>query len=76
MKDRASPISPEFPVRLGRRLSLALAIIVITMLAAGGGALFLGLRIHEINKQVDQGFSHAFATGEIYDALHQIISEV
>ena len=76
MKDRASRVSPEFPVRLGRRLSLGLALIVITMLAAGGGALFLGLRIHDINKQVDQGFSHALATGEIYDALHQIISEV
>ena len=64
------------PGRLGRRLSVGLAAFVLIMLIAGGVSLFLGLRIHEINKQIDQQFSHALAAGEIYDTFHQIISEV
>jgi len=46
------------------------------MLIAGGVSLFLGLRIHDINKQIDRNFAHALAAGEIYDTFHQIISEV
>jgi two-component system, NarL family, nitrate/nitrite sensor histidine kinase NarX len=46
------------------------------MLIAGGVSLFLGLRIHEINEQIDQNFSHALVAGEIYDTFHQIISDV
>jgi len=75
MVDPAGP-HEQFSVRLGRRLSVALAAIVLVMLIAGGVSLFLGLRLHEINKQIDQNFSHALAAGEIYDTFHQIISEV
>jgi two-component system, NarL family, nitrate/nitrite sensor histidine kinase NarX len=64
------------PLRLGRRLSVALAAFVLLMLIAGGVSLFLGLRIHDINKRIDRNFSHALAAGEIYDTFHQIISEV
>jgi two-component system nitrate/nitrite sensor histidine kinase NarX len=46
------------------------------MLIAGGVSLFLGLRIHDINKRIDQNFAHALVAGEIYDTFHQIISEV
>ena len=63
-------------VRLGRRLSVALAAFVLAMLIAGGVSLVLGLRIHEINTRIDQNFSHALAAGKIYDTFHQIISEV
>jgi two-component system, NarL family, nitrate/nitrite sensor histidine kinase NarX len=63
-------------VRLGRRLSIALATFVLAMVVAGGVSLFLGLQIHKINAQIDDNFSHALAAGEIYDTFHRIISEV
>jgi nitrate/nitrite-specific signal transduction histidine kinase len=76
MDDQPSPISPEFPVRLGRQLSLFLAVIVLLMLAAGGVSLYLGTQLYHINREYDQEYAHAQSNDEIYVVLRRVISEI
>jgi nitrate/nitrite-specific signal transduction histidine kinase len=76
MDDQASPISSGFPIRLGRRFSYVLVIIIIVMLLAGGVSLYLGMRIYQINREYDQEYTHAQMNDEIYLALQRIIAEV
>jgi two-component system, NarL family, nitrate/nitrite sensor histidine kinase NarX len=68
--------SANYPVRLGRRLTVALAFIVLIMLCAGAFSIHLGKQINRINKAIDQQHAHALAAGVIHARLHHLVSEI
>jgi two-component system, NarL family, nitrate/nitrite sensor histidine kinase NarX len=68
--------SADYPVRLGRRLTVALAFIVLILLCAGTFSIHLGKQIHRINNAIDQQHTHALAAGGIHARLHHLVSEI
>jgi nitrate/nitrite-specific signal transduction histidine kinase len=48
----------------------------MVILFAGGVSVFLGVRIHQINKELDAEHAHALEIGEIYLRFHHILSEI
>jgi two-component system nitrate/nitrite sensor histidine kinase NarX len=76
MGDQPILLPAKFPVRLGRRVGLVLAAIVITMLCAGGTSLFLVTQIHQINTTAVQEHTHALAIDDIYARFHRVVFEI
>lgn len=68
--------SAKYPVRLGRRLSIALALIVVIMLCAGAFSVHLGTRINQKNTAIDQQHVHTLAAAEIHASFQYLISEI
>jgi two-component system nitrate/nitrite sensor histidine kinase NarX len=66
----------NYPIRLGRRLGIALALIIVLVLCAGAISVYLGKRINQINEAIDQEHAHALAAAEIHARFHQLISEI
>ncbi len=71
------PLLPaQFPVRISRRLSLALTLIIATVLLVGGISITLAMRIFRINEAVDQQNAHIQITDQIHTTFHHIIFEL
>ncbi|HSD52134.1 MAG TPA: hypothetical protein VLG48_12075, partial [Candidatus Methylomirabilis sp.] len=71
-----SPPPPQFPSRIGRRLSVALAAIIASVLLIGGISLVLALRIFQINMEVDRENTHILVTDQIHTTFHRIVFEL
>jgi nitrate/nitrite-specific signal transduction histidine kinase len=65
--------SAESPARLSRRLSIAQALILITVLIAGGLALASAVHLSHINRLIDQEYGHALAAEHVHVAFHQLL---
>jgi signal transduction histidine kinase len=70
------PRPPEFPSRIGRRLSVALAAIIVTVLLVGGISLVLALRIFQVNTEVDRENLHILVTEQIHTTFQRIVFEL
>ncbi len=71
------PLPPtQFPARISRRLSLALTVIIVTVLLVGGISITLAMRIFRINESVDQQNAHIHITDQIHTTFHHIIFEL
>ncbi len=70
------PHPPEFPSRISRRLSVALGVIIATVLLVGGISLVLALRIFRINEEVNRENTHIQVTDQIHNTFHHIIFEL
>ncbi|MBI4573993.1 MAG: HAMP domain-containing protein [candidate division NC10 bacterium] len=70
------PPPAHFPARISRRLSLALSVIIATVLLVGGISLVLAVRIFRINEAVDQQNAHIRITDQIHTTFHHIIFEL
>lgn len=65
-----------FPVRISRRLSLALAGIILTVLLVGGVSLGLAIRIYRINHKANQEHAHVLVIDQIQSAFNGIIFDL
>ncbi|MBI4537521.1 MAG: HAMP domain-containing protein [candidate division NC10 bacterium] len=73
---KASPQLSHFPARINLRLSLALSVIVATVLLVGGISLVLAVRISRMNEAVDQQNAHIRVTDQIHTTFQRIIVEL
>ena len=68
--------SSQFPVRLSRRLSIAQAVVLVTLLAAGGLVVFLAVRIHNTSTLIRQEYTHALSVDALHLTFHSAIAEL
>jgi nitrate/nitrite-specific signal transduction histidine kinase len=68
--------SAKYPVRLGRRLSVALALIVLITLCMGAYSVYLGTRINRINNAIDRQHGHALDAGEVHARFYRLMTEI
>ena len=73
--DRPPPVV-QFPARISRRLSLALSVVIITVLLVGGISLALAMRISHINDAVDQENAHNQLSDQIHATFYHIVFEL
>jgi len=71
-----SPSPTRFPARISRRLSVALTVIIATVLLVGGISLALAVRIYRFNEAVDQQNAHIQITDQIHTTFQRIIFEL
>jgi two-component system nitrate/nitrite sensor histidine kinase NarX len=70
------PEPAEFPVRISRRLSLALTVIIATVLLVGGISLAIAVRISRINEAIDRENGHIQITDQIQTNFQRIVFEL
>jgi nitrate/nitrite-specific signal transduction histidine kinase len=66
-------LSPQFPVRISRRLSLALIVLFALVLLVGGISLTLAIRIYRMSEAIEQEYAHMQITEGIDSTLDSII---
>ena len=64
----------DFPAKMTRGISLAIAAILIAALTVGGASVYLALQIHRINDAVNDEYEHMLLLDRYQASFQQVIS--